>query len=255
MRIVAPSAALAPFVRQFMLVEVRDTTVRLRLPEPGLVLGVRYRGLASVLDADAEVLLPQVTLAGLTNTARRMRTGAGGGVLLASFHPGGAAPFFSHPLHEFFGATIALEQVLPRREVARVHAQVGEAASDRERVAALEAYLLARLRPPKTDPLVAAALHAINEAQGALQIRPLARKLGISQDPLEKRFRRAVGASPKQFASLLRLRHAIDAYRPGASLTQLALAAGYFDQSHFNRELRAVTGQPPGRFFQAGEHH
>jgi methylphosphotriester-DNA--protein-cysteine methyltransferase len=254
MRIVAPSAALAPFVRQFMLVEVGDTTVRLRLPEPGFVLGVRYRGQASVLVADAELLIPQVSLAGLTDTARRMRTEAGGGVLLASFHPGGAAPFFPHPLHEFFGATVALEQILPRREVARVHAQVGEAAGDRERVAALEAYLLGRLTSPRADPVVAAALRAITETRGALQIRPLARKLGISQDPLEKRFRRAVGASPKRFASLLRLRHAIDAYRPGASLAQLAQAAGYFDQSHFSRAFQAVTGLPPGRFFRAGEH-
>jgi AraC-like DNA-binding protein len=255
MRIVAPSAALAPFVRQFMLVEVRDTTVRLRLPEPGLVLGVRYRGQASVLVADAELLIPQVTLAGLTNTAQRMRTEAGSGVLLALFHPGGAAPFFPHPLHEFFGTTVAMDQILPRREVARVQDQVGEAVGDSGRVAALEAYLLGRLTLPRADPVVAAALQAIIETRGDLQIRSLARKLGISQDPLEKRFRRAVGASPKRFASLLRLRHAIDAYRPGASLAQLAQAAGYADQSHFNRELRAVTGQPPGRFFQAGEHH
>ncbi len=108
-----------------------------------------------------------------------------------------------------------------------------------------EAFLLARLRPGPTDPLVASAVRAIGEARGQLRIRALARRLGISQDPFEKRFRRVVGASPKQLESLLRLRHAIESYRPGASLTRLAQEAGYFDQSHFSRELRAAPASLP----------
>jgi len=251
MRRVAPSAQLAPFVREFMLVEVRDETTRVRLPEPGLVLGVRYRGSASVVTGDVATRLPPVSLAGMASTARRMRTAGGSGIVLALFHPGGAAQFFSEPLHQLFGATVALDELLPRAEVDRVCTCVTEAADDAERVAAVEALLVARLRPRPPDPVVAAALRAIADAHGAVQIRALARRLAISQDPLEKRFRRSVGASPKQFASLLRVRHAIDAYRPGARLTHLARDAGYFDQSHFNRELRAVTGEAPGRFLRA----
>jgi hypothetical protein len=45
---------------------------------------------------------------------------------------------------------------------------------------------------------------AIEAEQGAIRIAPLARELGLSQDALEKRLRRAVGASPKQFASSCR---------------------------------------------------
>jgi AraC-like DNA-binding protein len=254
MRVVAPSAPLAPFVREFMLVDVQDETTRVRLPEPGLVLGVRHRGSASLLAGDATTRLPDVTLTAMSTTARRMRTSAGGGAILARFRPGGAAQFFAEPLHELFGSTVALDELLPRGDVHRLRSEVVRATGDRDRVAAFEAFLLARLRPEPPDPLVAAAVRAISEARGLVQIRALARRLGISQDPLEKRFRRVVGASPKQLASLLRLRHAIDTYRPGAPLTPLALAAGYFDQSHFSRELRAVTGQPAGRFLRAGEY-
>ena len=254
MRSVAPSALLAPFVRDFMLVDVRDETTRVRLPEPGLVLGVRYRGSASLLAGDEATRLADATLTGMTITARRMRTAAGSGIILARFHPGGAARFFAEPLHQLFGGTVALDDLLPRGEVDRIRGDVTEAASDCARVAALEAFLRARLPPRPPDPVVAAAVRAISEARGAVRIRTLARQLGISQDPLEKRFRRAVGATPKQLASLLRLRHAIDSYRPGARLTQLALDAGYSDQSHFNRELRAVTGEAPGRFLRAGQY-
>jgi AraC-like DNA-binding protein len=242
-------------VREFMLVEVRDETTRVRLPEPGLVLGVRYRGSASVLAGnEVERELPDTSLYGMSITARRMRTARGSGIVLALFHPGGAAQFFSEPMHELFGATVALDELLSRRDVDRVRSRVREASDDGERIAALEAFLVSRLRPRPPDPVVAAALHAIGQQRGAVQIGALARKLGISQDPLEKRFRRSVGASPKQFASLVRLRSAIDAYRPGALLSRLALEAGYFDQSHFSRELRAATGQAPGRFLRAAEY-
>jgi AraC-like DNA-binding protein len=254
MKSFAPSAPLAPFVREIMLVEVGHETTRVRLPEPGLVLGVRYRGSASLLVGGAAMKLPDATLTGMTSSARRMRTAAGGGIALALFHPGGAAQFFAEPLHQLFGATLALDELLPASEVDGVRTRVSEAPTDGARVAALESFLIARLRPRPPDAVVAAAVREISESRGAVQVRALARKLGISQDPLEKRFRRAVGASPKQLASLLRLRRAIESYRPGAPITQLAVDAGYFDQSHFSRELRATTGEPPGRFLRAGEY-
>lgn len=252
MRLVAPSPALAPFVRAFMLVEVETETTHVRLPELGLVLGVRDRGAASVLVDGAAARLPDAMLSGMTSTARLMRTSAGGRIALAMFRPGGAAAFFREPLHQIFGQTAPLNDLFPRAGVERVRARVAEARDDAARVAAIEALLLAQPWPAAPDPVVAAAVRALEQSRGALPIRVLARRLGISQDPLEKRFRRAVGATPKQLASLLRLRHAIDSWRPGASLAELAQRAGYFDQSHFSRELRAVTGEPPGRFLRAG---
>ncbi|SRR6266545_2592756 len=254
MRSVAPSPALAPFVRELMIVEVGDEVTRVRLPEPGLVLGIRYRGSASIVAGGGVSRLPGTTLSGIAGTARRMRTSAGGAIVLARFRVGGAAQFFAEPLHELLGATIALDELVPHADLERTCSRVLEATADADRVAALESLLIARLRPLPADAVVSAAVRAIGDARGAIRIRELARRLGISQDPLEKRFRRAVGASPKQLARLLRLRNAIDAYRPGVSLSRLALEAGFFDQSHFNREFRALTGEAPGRFLRAGEY-
>jgi AraC-like DNA-binding protein len=250
----APTSPLAPFVRELMLVEVDEETIRVRLPEPGLVLGIRYRGSASLVAGSTTTLLPDATLTGMTGMARRMRTAAGGGIALALFHPGGAAQFFSEPLHELFGATVALDELLPGVDVDRVRSRVGEATTDAQRIAGLEAFLLARLRPETPDPLVAEAVRILRETRGEVRIGALARKLAISQDPFEKRFRRAVGTSAKQLASLLRMRHAVQAYRPGVALGRLATDAGYFDQSHMSRELRAVTGEPAGKFLRAGQY-
>jgi len=254
MLVIAPSARLAPFVRQFMVVEAQGETTRVRIPEPGLVLGLRYRGMASFLAGEAATRIADNSLTGIAIAARRMRTATNSCVVLAMFHPAGAAQFFAEPLHELLDITASLDAFIPHGELDRVASRVAAAMNHAQRIAIFEEFFLARLRPHAPDPVVGAAVRAISEARGAIRIGALARVLAISQDPLEKRFRRIVGASPKQFASLVRLRHTIDAYHAGVSLTSLARDAGYFDQSHFIREFRAITGEAPGRFLRAVEY-
>jgi AraC-like DNA-binding protein len=254
MTVVPPGERLAPFVGAFRLVATSEEATRLLIPEPGLVLAFRYGGSASLVEGSTARPVASAAITGIVGAARRMRTSAGGGVLVVAFRPAGAAQFFAEPLHQLFGNTVALADLVPRRELDRVASRVMAAADARQRVAAVEDFLLARLRPVAPDPVVAAAVREIRETRGALRIGALARRLGISQDPLEKRFRRVAGASPKQLASIVRLRHAIDGHRAGKSLTRLAQEAGFFDQSHFNRAFRAFTGQAPGRFLGSAQH-
>jgi AraC-like DNA-binding protein len=124
----------------------------------------------------------------------------------------------------------------------------------RPRVRAVERFLLARKSKRERDLMVAAAVRAMRFARGAISIRSLADRLGLSQDRFEKRFSQPGGTSPKQYCSILRLRQALGGYRPEATLTALAVEAGYYDQSHFIREFRAVTGEAPQKFFRETEY-
>jgi AraC-like DNA-binding protein len=250
-----PCPELAPFVRTFTVVETREQdATRSLLPDGGMALGIRFGGFARQLDEAPERNLPNATLAGMRASARRMYTSANAGVVLAQFRTGGAAAFFAEPLHGLFGKTAPLDAFVPRSAIERTADRVTCARSHPERVHALEQLLLERLRANSGDRVVSAALEAINGAKGTLRITELARALDLSRDRLEKRFRLAVGSSPKQLASLLRIKHAIELHRSGASLTQSALEAGYFDQSHFNREFRLFTGESPSHFFRSTDH-
>jgi AraC-like DNA-binding protein len=246
---IAPAPELSRFVRAFTIVETRDEACRTLLPDTGLVLGVRWSGSATDLATNAAPL-PDATMAGMRATARRMLTSANGGIVLAAFREGGATAFFDEPLHELFGETIALDALLPASTVDRLKARVAEANDPRERVRVLEELLLARRRSDDIDPRVAASVRAIRETRGAVRIGDLADSLELSRDRLEKRFREAVGSSPKQLATIVRVRHAVALHRPGLNLGELSALAGYFDQSHFTRELRRVTGETPQRFFR-----
>ena len=62
-----------------------------------------------------------------------------------------------------------------------------------------------------------------------------------------------IGLSPKQVASVLRFETAVKAITAASddeSWADIAIACGYYDQSHFNREFRRYSGRPP-REYQA----
>lgn len=251
----SPSAALAPFVEKLSVVESDVDVTRALLPELGLILGVRFAGAARL----GSTRLPDAAMTGVQATARQMSTAAHSGIVLAHFRPGGAAACFRAPMHELFGATVALDALLGRAEVATLSDRIASASSNPERVAILDETLVAQISGI-VDPVALEAARRIETAGGRVRIAELAAELGLTQDPLEKRFRRVIGAGPKQLAMLVRIRRAIElatspvprgTRRVPRHLSDVALEAGYFDQSHFNRELRAVTGESPTQFFRA----
>jgi AraC-like DNA-binding protein len=251
---IAPSAPLAPFVDRFTIVETRDEVARVLLPECGLVLGVRYAGAATSLNGERATRMPDFTLTGILGATRHMRTHAKSGVVLAQFRPAGAAAFFRTSLDELFGSTVSLDALVARADVERLGDRVASQRDHGRRIAVVEEFLLERLAVNRADSIVTVAVRAIEASRGVLRMASLADELAIGQNSLERRFRRAIGTSPKQLASLIRVRHAIDIGRRGVPWSRVAHEAGYFDQSHFIRDFRAVTGQAPTRFFGGVEY-
>ncbi|MFD0583027.1 helix-turn-helix domain-containing protein [Dactylosporangium darangshiense] len=73
---------------------------------------------------------------------------------------------------------------------------------------------------------------------------------GFSHRHLVARFRDEIGVTHKTLARVLRFERSVDLVRRAqTSFAEAALAAGYYDQAHFNREIRALTGCAPGVLF------
>jgi len=100
---------------------------------------------------------------------------------------------------------------------------------------------------PEPDRLARSAVVAIAGMGGDCGIESLAAELRVSPRTLHRRFRRATGLAPKEFARIVRLRHAtVAALSPRArGWSALALDHGYSDQAHLAREFSALTGLTP----------
>ncbi|MES2940281.1 MAG: helix-turn-helix domain-containing protein [Pseudomonadota bacterium] len=245
---------LAHLVQSFSVVETTAEATRLLLPEPGIAVAVRYAGAARLHAQGSWHALPDMAVSGLQDHAREIRTAAGGGLLVAQLHLAAAAAFLGAAPAALAGRTLALDDLLPAAQAASLAGAVAAQSDDAGRIAAFGRFLRAHCRAERADPLLHAAVERIARSGGTLRIAELAAQLAVSEDTLEKRFARVLGMSPKRLARLVRLRGTLRAYRPGTRLTQLAHEGGFADQSHFNREVRRVTGVAPSRLLRDGVH-
>jgi AraC-like DNA-binding protein len=243
-----PCQALRPFVKRFLVVEFSSAHKDSHVPDSGLVAAFCFKGHCILY---GETKAPQTALTGLWDRARNHEHSANSGVVLTVFTPTGAAALLRGPMDEFLNSTVGLDDILDRSTgLSRVHEQVAEAPNHARRIEAVENFLVARAANARTDDFVSAAVSKIEEAQGMVRIDHLARRVCLSQSALERRFRRAVGTSPKKFASIVRLRRVLRLRTTGADFTSIASATGYCDQSHFIKDFKQLTGFAPESFFQ-----
>ncbi|MEJ7608231.1 MAG: helix-turn-helix domain-containing protein [Bryobacteraceae bacterium] len=82
------------------------------------------------------------------------------------------------------------------------------------------------------------------------KVHDVAKESGYSHRRFIAIFREAVGLSPKVYCRVQRFQKALTgvAAKTGASWVDLAIAAGYSDQSHFNREFREFAGVTPREY-------
>ena len=112
---------------------------------------------------------------------------------------------------------------------------------------ALVAPLVRRCRP--LDDAVRQGVVAIVASGGARPIGEIADEIGIGDRQLQRRFRSAVGLTPKQFARIRRLRSAGTSLLEGSQTwAGVAASHGFADQSHLIHEFSQLTGLTPVAF-------
>jgi len=244
-----PCDILKPFIKSFAIQEATIESTYKVLPDTSLVIGFQYKGRLSRIHNGQESSLSVSGVSGLADCSRTFKNSPNIGTVLIFFKEAGATPFFKQPLHELFRESVSLDNFVLRSELLCLEEQLAEAKTDTQRIAAVEHFLISRMTNTEPDKLVLAALSLIHKSKGNIRIKELAEQLHISQSPLEKRFRQAVGTSPKKFASIVRLKNVIQQYNTVSSLTELGYETGFYDQAHFIKEFKTFTGDTPEKFF------
>jgi AraC-like DNA-binding protein len=245
-----PTELLQPFIKSFMIIESEEGLQNSILPDTTLTMAFKLRG-SITHTAYSSNTFPSSFIAGIRKSTLAVNYARNTLNLLVIFQEGGAAAFFDMPLHEFAGMPMPLDNMVHSRMVRDVEEQLCESESNTQRLVIIENWLIKRLKQFTPDALVQYAIQKIKTASGDLRIKDIVSSLPISRDPFEKKFRRIVGTSPKQFAAIVRLRNLIDQYSGVDTLTDVAHKAGYFDQSHFIKDFQSFTGKTPKQFFAA----
>lgn len=161
---------------------------------------------------------------------------------LVEFLPGALAAATHIPQWELADRVLPLALTAPGLDGA--FARLWRAAPDLDEfIAGVDALLLSHLAG---EDGFASLLTLACRREG---VQALAAETGYSPRHLSRLFRARTGMGPKVFARVVRVNRAAAALQAGpCSLTRLAQDLGYFDQSHFDREFRAVCGVSPSAF-------
>jgi AraC-like DNA-binding protein len=176
---------------------------------------------------------PQSFLVGQLTGPLQVRPAGPARIMGIRFRPEGAAALLRLPMHELTGCEISLHD-LP---------------------AALRSpdSLDRLVRNCKVDRLASEAVRLIEAGGGAVDVARLARGLGISTRQLERRFKDAVGLSPKLFCRIQRFQRVFQQIEAGRGWVETALACGYYDQAHLVRDFRDFSGEAPAALLESDE--
>lgn len=171
----------------------------------------------------------------------------------AVLRPGAALALFGVSAAELADGHVDLAE-LCGREAERLCERLAADADPARRRAVLLAFLEARLRSARgrrgMDPQIAQALACVQRAPADTDMAALADACGRSHRRFIAGFRDVAGLAPKRYARVLRFQRLLAALAavPRPDWAQLALDAGYFDQSHLIREFREFAGVSPREY-------
>jgi AraC-like DNA-binding protein len=170
------------------------------------------------------------------------------------FRPGGAQPLFGNSMRELSDHRVDLASMWSS-QVASDWTECLEDVPTSSRVRLLERLLIGRISElASPEPRVRDAVLRIQRSRGSISVERLSSILGLTRQHLTRLFDCHVGMGVKIFSRIIRLQHAVRALervspeRRGVDWARLAADLGYFDQAHFVRDFRTLTGLTPGRF-------
>lgn len=170
------------------------------------------------------------------------------------FRPGGAMPFVGVSPGDLADRHVDLEALWGRSAI-DLREQLTSAGTPQRKFAVLERALRSRL--PEVHLGHTAVSIALNRlARPGVTVGEVADGVQLSRRRLIEVFTAEVGMSPKRLSRVLRLQRVSALARRAVAppdWSGLAIACGYFDQSHLIHDVTEFTGTSPTRLVSAGE--
>ncbi|WP_433052903.1 helix-turn-helix domain-containing protein [Dactylosporangium sp. CS-033363] len=190
-------------------------------------------GCMDVIHSDGELYV-----AGPDTTAHLSWSHAGQRSAAVRFAPGQGPALLGVPAWELRDQRVPLRALWSETTVRRLTERLDEAADPG---AVLESVLLAMAADREPDPL---APRLTARLRAGWTVAGIAAEVGLSERQLHRRGLALYGYGLKTLGRILRLQDALGLARGGVAYAAAAASAGYADQAHLARDVKALAGVP-----------
>lgn len=254
---IKPSKALETFVDYYWVFECSDISgigEQFVYPQGSSELMFHYESPFSALSMDGhKINQTECFLCNQRISSMRVSPAGKIGLISVYFKPYGASAFFDFPASELNEINLELGCVVGDKYKLLID-EIASAANYQNRIEIIEKYLLKSMTLRNEFEFVALgkAVDLIDMRFGMLSVDAVASASCMSGRQLDRLFAKRIGLSPKQFMRVRKMNFAVSLMKTKKqmSLTELALEAGYYDQSHFTNDFKDITGILPKKFIK-----
>lgn len=167
------------------------------------------------------------------------------GVVLQPYAP---TLLFNISATELKNELVDLESLLGQ-EGKDISEQILLADENHQRISLMDQFLSRQKDDIKHSSIIRSVQNiCMNNGNG--NILQLSNQSFLSQRQFERKFKDLIGFSPKTFSRLVRFKATIDNYRTdNKTMTEIAYAFGYYDQSHFIQDFKQFSGYSPKSYY------
>jgi AraC-like DNA-binding protein len=254
----SPTSELKPYIQCYWSIYIED-----ELSQPVTYKIVSDGGMGVVLNFghnfsirigdNIHTTTSKCMVAGPTEKATFLRLSKKIDAIGIHFQPGGAYPFFQQEISNFTDKIIPMLTNNMWRAM-ELYSSLKMTKIINDKISVIDEFLLKKLHESSAVPSlwVSQVVGIVREHNGSMKIDELAKKFNISRRHFERRFKKEVGLSPKQFSTIVRIEKSRSLIRSlnFNSLTEVGYECDYYDQAHFVREFKTFVKETPKQYFR-----
>ncbi len=241
-----PSDFLKLYIKEFLVIECENITSIDTLPSASVSLNYILEGSIKMKLKNSTIIdLPKAFAFGIARNSLHFEFSDCTTIFAIIFNPGLASSLIKTPINEFFERFIPFDDFFNADQVSFLENEFERKDNYERIVNVVERFLIMECEWTHTDGIVKESICEIINIKGSISVKSLLDKFSISRDSFEKKFRKQVGTSPKKFSNIVRFRNLFQNNEIETNLTEIGLNAGYYDQSHFIKDFKAITGRTP----------
>ncbi|MFZ6014186.1 MAG: DUF6597 domain-containing transcriptional factor [Bacteroidota bacterium] len=249
-----PHVLLRPLVECIWIVEGYDTSSQKILPDGHTELIFHFGDRYNRIDDSGRREIQSLSIAaGQLRQPIHLHPSGYTGMIGIKFKPVGLWQLFGWNMQHLTNETASLDNLLKNNTKSLIE-QLQQGQNHQARIHIVENFLLQHLARSKRRNSISHIAQEIDDGGGQINIRLLAQKHKISERTLERSFNEQVGLSAKLYSRVVRFTQVFKLIQqPELSKAEATYLCGFFDQSHFNKEFKAFSGEDPGSYFL--QHH
>lgn len=253
---VLPSKELAPYIKHYLFLDNKETTIqKLRLfsdGNMGVVFSLKSKLISAITNHEIKNYLPGSFLYGQLNSFKDIYSDNEIALVIVVFQPNGINQLLQIPANEFQDSIISTDAVFGKKGI-YLEERLSEENNNDEKIKLLNQFFktLISKKSESNQLLVNSSLDFILANKGYFSVKQLVDYTGYTERHLERKFKECIGLNPKKFGSIIRLHHFLKLLKhktKDLNLTAISYDAGFSDQSHLIKEFKKQTGITPTEY-------